>query len=177
MVDQSPESMILRQKARSLTPEEILKPETQQLIDDMFETCGSIAVGLAAPQVGHSIRLLILAPKSRKSFPGSFYEEPIAVINPIILAKSEEKVYGWDGCMSIKNDRGYPRAWFERHRSVEVQFLDWYGNSHTRRLDGFVSRIFQHEFDHLEGVLFTDYVDAKDLVQEDDFNKKMKENA
>src|ERR1700679_3540238 len=98
---------------------------------------GVVAVGVAAPQVGHSIRLLILAPKPRKAFPGSVYEEPFAILNPIVVNKSTEMVEGWDGCMSIKNDRGYPRALFKRHKLVHVRFFDRKGRMQERYFEGF----------------------------------------
>ncbi|MSR82952.1 MAG: peptide deformylase [Candidatus Latescibacteria bacterium] len=143
---------VLRQPAKALTSDQILQPAIQQLIGDMVETMVDYeGVGLAAPQVYQSLRLLVLG------YPDADPEDPddlplTAFINPEWVTQSEEKELGYEGCLSIPDLRGQvPRsAW------VEVRALDREGKPFALRAEGFLARVLQHEVDHLDGILFPD---------------------
>ncbi|PWN05682.1 peptide deformylase [Rhodohalobacter mucosus] len=132
--------------------------ELQQLISDMFETMyNSNGVGLAAPQIGRSIRLFVM---DADAITSELDEEedlgPIAMINPKIESLSGDKVKMEEGCLSIPDLRDE----IVRPDIVTVSYLDREFNSKKLTAEGWVSRVIQHEFDHLEGTLFIDYLSA-----------------
>lgn len=146
---------VLRRKAKPVTK---FDKELQTLIDDMIETMREApGVGLAAPQVNISQQLAVIEyaedddeeenedapPKPKKLY---------IIINPEIIKASEEKVTGVEGCLSIPGMLGE----VERHESIQVKALNRHGNPVKLKVDGWTARIFQHEIDHLNGVLFTD---------------------
>jgi peptide deformylase len=138
----------LRKKARKVTD---FGPKLQTLIDDMFETMREApGVGLAAPQVDIPIRLLVVefGDEEDPEAPNKLY----SLINPEIVRYSQETVVGTEGCLSIPNLVGD----VERYQGITVQFQDRHGKSTKIKTEGWLARIFQHEIDHLNGVLFTD---------------------
>jgi peptide deformylase len=147
-----------------------LTPEIQQLIDDLMETADlANGVGIAAPQVAQSWRLFILASRPSPRYPQAPTMEPTAIINPRIMDRSTEEVLGWEGCLSVPGWRG-PVA---RSRWVDVEYFDRFGQPQHIRLTDFVARIFQHEYDHLEGILFVDRVRSAELISEEEYQKIM----
>jgi peptide deformylase len=138
----------LRTPARALPPERIADPEVQSLIDDMVETMREAhGVGLAAPQVGEEAQIFVY--QAAESSP----EIPLhVVINPMITPHSRELAYDWEGCLSIPDLRGL----VPRHPSVRVQGLGRDGRPLDYVASDFEARIVQHEFDHLNGVVFLD---------------------
>ena len=136
---------VLRKPAAAV---EAVDDELRRLIDDMFETMyHADGVGLAAPQVGISKRVLVIDTHEEGAV-------PIALINPEILETSSETERGEEGCLSIPGLRDV----VERPANVVVQALDAQGN--TVRIEGstLLARALQHEIDHLDGVLFIDRV-------------------
>lgn len=126
-------------------------PETQQLIDDMFETLHEEAgAGLAAPQVNVSQQVILVEYGSEEdeNIPPTLY----IAINPKITRFSPETVMGAEGCLSIPNLMGE----VERAQEIVVEGLDRHGKPLKMKLRGWLARIFQHEIDHLNGILFTD---------------------
>jgi peptide deformylase len=147
-----------------------LTAEVQQSIDDLMETAErSNGVGIAAPQISQSWRLFILASRPSPRYPQAPTMEPIAIINPRILACSTEEVWGWEGCLSVPGLRGT----VARATWVEVEYFDRTGHRQQARFTDFVARIFQHEYDHLEGILFVDRVHSADLISEEEYQKIM----
>jgi peptide deformylase len=143
---------------------DILSPAIQTLIDQLLvivhQTNG---VGIAAPQMGERVQLIVLASRPNLRYPNAPIMAPLAVINPQIVAVSEALVSGWEGCLSVPDQRG----WVPRHQSVTVAGLDRSNQPQTLELTGFIARIFQHEYDHLQGVLFPDRVTHRDhLISE-----------
>lgn len=130
-------------------------PKLNELIENMYETMVQAeGVGLAAPQVGLPIRLLVidLAPfKEDDPELGSFR---ITMINPEIIEESEEEVEMSEGCLSIP---GISET-VARPEYIKIKYLDSDFNEHIDEYDGFRARVVQHEYDHLEGHLFTDKV-------------------
>ena len=123
----------------------------------MSETNG---VGIAAPQLGYSLAIVIIASRPNVRYPDAPQMEPIVMINPRILNYSQEMIIGEEGCLSVKNTRGH----VERNQSVTVEYIDRRGVSHRETYFGFVARIIQHELDHLDGILFIDRVEQEELV-------------
>jgi peptide deformylase len=142
---------VLRRKAHKITA---IDKDLQTFIDDMIETLHDApGVGLAAPQVSESIRLIVVEygeenEDGDEEGPKKLY----VVINPEIVEVSEEKIMGMEGCLSIPGLVGE----VERHQSLVVKGLNRFGKTVRIKADGWLARIFQHEIDHLNGVMFTD---------------------
>ncbi len=137
---------VLRKKARKITT---FDTDLNLLIDDMIETLRDApGVGLAAPQVGVSERLIVIEYSEFEDEKPKLY----VVINPEIIKPSEEKEVGVEACLSIPGVAGD----VERHLSLTVKGLNRFGKPLKIKASNWLARIFQHEIDHLEGVLFTD---------------------
>jgi peptide deformylase len=155
----------LRRKARKVDK---ITPEIRHLVDDMIETMREApGVGLAAPQVAVSKRVIVVeyAEAEVQEAPDGQEIQPIkkklyAVINPEITRRSEERVEGVEGCLSIPGWAGS----VERHAWIEVKGLNRAGGKIKLRPTGWLARIFQHEIDHLDGILFVDRVIGPDKV-------------
>jgi peptide deformylase len=148
-----------RLAAKAASIPDFSDPVLQKFIDDLI-ACGeeNHGVGIAAPQVGKSIRLFIMAPKPGPRYTDVTPMETTAVINPEILRMNGEMEKGWEGCLSVPGYRGL----VPRHTEIEVRFLDRHGKSHHAIFTGFLARVFQHEFDHIEGVLYPARMDKDD---------------
>jgi peptide deformylase len=156
---------LLKQRSE---PVEEITPEIQKTLDDMLETMYQAnGVGLAAPQVGILKRMLVIdTSKSTRYGNQEKTAEPVFVINPKIIKKSEETKDFEEGCLSIPNQR----AKVTRPAAVTVEYQDKSGKQIIKDLDGFMAVVFQHEIDHLDGIL---YVDRLNVVQ----RKNLSENA
>ena len=142
---------VLRAKARALDRSEIASPAVQQLVDDMIDTMFEYrGVGLAAPQVHHPMRLFVA---SLDDAAGESSEvEPLTLINPEIVAAGADVVEDWEGCLSIPDIRGrVPRS-----RAITVRALNRKGGRVEVDAKDFHARVLQHEYDHLDGILFFD---------------------
>lgn len=164
---------VLRQKASFI--ENIQDDRIQQLIDDLTVTVTKAnGVGIAAPQVAKACRLFIVASRPNPRYPNAPEMEPTAIINPRILSHSTEVVKGWEGCLSIPGIRGL----VPRYQAVEVEYTDRHGKSQKQEFTDFVARIFQHEYDHLDGVVFLDRLESTlDLMTEQEYQKLMQNNT
>ncbi|MEO0391627.1 MAG: peptide deformylase [Pseudomonadota bacterium] len=132
------------------TPVTAVTDEHRRLLDDMLETMyDAPGVGLAGPQVGVTERLLVLDPAEPEETP-----RPFKIINPEIIAASEAKSSFNEGCLSVPEQY----ADIERPAVVTVRYLDENGKQHEIEADGFLATVIQHEMDHLDGVLFVDYL-------------------
>ncbi len=141
---------VLRRKGKKIQK---ITPETTRLIDDMVETMRQApGVGLAAPQVAQSVRLFVAELEQDPELPGS--GKLYVVINPEYLYKSEEMTSGVEGCLSVPGYAGE----VERHTKVAIKGLDPRGRKIKLEAEGWLARVFQHEIDHLDGVLFTDHI-------------------
>ena len=142
---------VLRRKARQVTD---FGPELQTLIDDMVETMRAApGVGLAAPQVAESLQVITIeyGEEDEEGTPPRLY----TLVNPQITRASSEMVIGTEGCLSVPGIVGE----VERHEAVTVKAQNRRGQPVTIKAKGWLARIFQHEIDHLEGVLFIDLTD------------------
>jgi peptide deformylase len=157
---------ILRQTAQDV--EFPLSPAIQQLIIDLVHTAElANGVGIAAPQVSASLNLFILASRPSPRYPHAPTMEPTAIINPKIIDRSSENIGGWEGCLSVPHHR----AVVSRAQWVDVEYMNMQGCLQYQHFNDFVARIFQHEYDHLHGVLFVDHVRPKDLISEEEYLK------
>ena len=143
--------------------------EIQKLIDEMLVTLQqSKGVGLAAPQIGRSLQLVIIASHPNERYPNAPQMEATAMINPQIISRSAEIEKDWEGCLSVPMIRGL----VPRYRAIEVEYTDRQGDQQNAKLTDFVARIFQHEYDHLQGKVFLDRVETNlDLVSEQEYYK------
>lgn len=157
---------VLRETCRPVT--EVSAPEVQELVEDMIATCAEAnGVGIAAPQVYEPLRLFIVASRPSVRYPQAPQMEPTAMLNPRFTPVGSAMAEDWEGCLSIPGLRGR----VPRHEVIDIAFQTRLGELRSMRLEGFVARIFQHEFDHIEGIVFTDRADPKSLVTEREFQK------
>lgn len=140
---------ILTQVAEPVT--EFKTPALQDLIEGMLATLKEAqGVGLAAPQVGSLLQVLIVASRPNPRYPEAPQMQPLVMVNPRLLACSSEQVLGWEGCLSVPNCRGL----VARAREVEVEYYTPEGVQQRVVWQDFPARIFQHEYDHLMGRVF-----------------------
>jgi peptide deformylase len=159
---------VLRQRAFEV--ENILSDECQQLISKMMHAVSEAGgVGIAAPQIHHSVRIFIMCSKPNTRYPDAPLMPPTAIINPEILHFSYDKEKAWEGCLSVPSMRGL----VPRHSQITVRYFDQEGNEQQQELTGFIARIFQHELDHLNGLTFIDQLEStKDLISEAEWHKQ-----
>lgn len=135
---------VLRKKAKEVSQ---IDEHVLSLVKDMFEVMyANDGVGLAAPQLGVSLRIIVMDDG-----------KPRAMINPQIVYRSEEKIVGEEGCLSV------PEIFenVERSKEVIVKYKDENGIDQEERFVDYSARIVQHEYDHLDGVLFIDLIPAE----------------
>ena len=160
---------VLRERARELTPEELGSDDVQRLIDDMIETMRAAdGAGLAANQVGETVRVAVV--EVRPGNPRYPYKPPVpltVVVNPVIEPLDDELEQINEGCLSVPNLRGE----VPRHVSIRLRYLDREGVEHDEVRRGLTAGTFQHELDHLDGVLFVDRSDPRTLTTWAEFER------
>jgi len=138
---------LLRQVSKSV--EKVTKKE-KKLMDDMLETMyAAKGIGLAAIQIGVPKRIIVMDISKEEG-----KKEPRFIVNPIIKIKDPIKVTYEEGCLSVPNQF----AEVDRPSKCEVEYLDYNGDKKLLKADGLLSTCIQHEMDHLEGILFIDYL-------------------
>ncbi len=167
---------VLRQRARELSKEEILSPQIQQLIEMMKLTMRENGVGLAAPQVGYSLQIVVIedAEDYLKTLPDELLKlrerEPVpfhVIINPKMTKDESENLAFFEGCLSVHNCMGIvPRA-----RRVRVECFNEKAEPIVIEAKGWYARILQHEIDHLMGDLFLDRVYTRSLTTRENYEK------
>lgn len=142
---------VLRKEAKDITPD---YPDLKQLIDNMFETMyKSEGVGLAAPQIGLNIRVVVITLDVLKEDFPEYAGFNKAYINPHILEYDESETQSMEeGCLSLPGIHEPVR----RPTRIRVRYQDVDFTTHEEWVDGYLARVMQHEFDHLDGKLFTD---------------------
>ncbi|MFA6393356.1 MAG: peptide deformylase [Patescibacteria group bacterium] len=132
---------ILITRAKVFDIKDILSPRTKKLAADMVKMMLSAdGAGLAAPQIGKGLRLALINTK----------DGPLFIFNPKIIKKSLTKEWGEEGCLSVPGFFGEVR----RHKKITCEYVDEKGEKKTIKAEGFLARVFQHEIDHLDGILF-----------------------
>ena len=127
------------------------KPELHELLADMHDTMQALnGAGLAAPQIGVALRVVIFGMDSSPRYPDAEPVPQTVLINPVITPLDDELEDGWEGCLSVPGMRGL----VPRFLRLRYQGFDASGNAIDRTVEGFHARVVQHECDHLDGVLY-----------------------
>tara|TARA_B100000965_G_scaffold295033_1_gene253085 strand:- start:210 stop:737 length:528 start_codon:yes stop_codon:yes gene_type:complete len=158
---------LLREEAKPFTFEEILSEDTEILLKDMWDSLEEAGgIGLAAPQIGISKQLAIIKLSEESDrYPDMETSEAYIIFNPKITVLDKEKQGFWEGCLSVPGLRGY----VERPRKVKIDFLDENAKERTIEVEDFLATVFQHELDHLIGMLYVDRMeDVSSLMYEDE---------
>ncbi len=160
---------VLRAPTREVSPDELASPEIQQLIDDMIDTMRAAnGAGIAANQVHESVRITVIEVNDNPRYPYKPKIPLTVVVNPVIEPLDDELVEINEGCLSVPNLRGN----VFRHVNVRVRYLDRYGIEHDEIKRGLTAGTFQHECDHLDGLLFLDRVaDTRTLTTWEQFER------
>jgi peptide deformylase len=141
--------------------QELLITFIDELLATMLEAQG---IGIAAPQVFDPRSIMIIASRPNPRYPDAPDMRPLVLVNPVIITSSEYKVWEWEGCLSVPGLRGR----IERSNSVDVAYLDTDGKAQNIKLEGFVARIFLHEFDHLIGKTWLDHITSTENIMAND---------
>lgn len=159
---------VLRQIARPLSLEELASPEIQQLILDMRDTMRAApGVGLAAPQIGESLQLVVIEDSQTNDAQEREVVPFHVLVNPTLTVRTEEVVPAYEGCLSFSGfSMIVPRA-----RKVRVEALDEHGQRLVKVATGWYARILQHEVDHLNGTVCCDRMDSRTLTTTANFAK------
>lgn len=173
---------VLRARAREVTSDELRGEVVQGLIDDMIETMrGANGAGLAANQVGQTLRIAVV--EVRPGNPRYPYKPPIpltVIVNPVIDPLDDDVAHINEGCLSVPGLRGE----VPRHMSIRLRYTDREGAEHEEVRSGLTAGTFQHELDHLDGILFVDRVEDPTTLttwaqferfHQDDFARRARE--
>jgi peptide deformylase len=161
---------VLRERAREVSPDELRSDPVQRLIDDMVDTMRAAnGAGLAANQVGETVRIAVV--EVRRDNPRYPYKPPVpltVIVNPVIEPLDDEIELINEGCLSVPNLRGE----VPRHVSIRLRYTDREGEEQEEVRRGLTAGTFQHELDHLDGILFLDRVaDPRTLTTWDQFER------
>ena len=158
---------LLREMASEFSKEEILREDTNELLFDMWETLDFAGgIGLAAPQIGVSKQLAVIKlSEDSDRYPDMETTDLYVIFNPQITVLDKELQGFWEGCLSVPGLRGY----VERPRKVKIDYLDENAEERTIEVEDFLATVFQHELDHLIGMLYVDRMeDVSTLMFEDE---------
>ena len=160
---------LLRERSRELTLDELARPAPQQLIDDLIDTMHAAnGAGIAAPQVGELVRIATIEVGDNPRYPYKPRIPLTVVVNPVIEPLDGELVEINEGCLSVPDMRGNVM----RHVNVRVRWWDRDGAEHDEVRRGLTAGTFQHECDHLDGLLFLDRVhDTRSLTTWEQFER------
>lgn len=165
---------VLGHIAEPVVLDEIQTPRIQAILEDMREALDGEkdGVAIAAPQIGVSLRIFLVADKA---YPNSRKDRPLVFINPEITKHSKEKRYMQEGCLSVRWKYGDALRW----KQATVRAHDEKGQEFTTSGSGLIAQIFQHETDHLDGILFDEHAEnLRDLTEEeiDEYKKDLENN-
>ena len=126
-------------------------PELHELLADMFDTMHAAGgVGLAAPQIGESVRVVVFGFEQNERYPEAPAVPRTILLNPVLTPLGNDEEEGWEGCLSVPGLRGL----VPRYRRLRYRGFDPQGTPIDRTVEGFHARVVQHEVDHLEGILY-----------------------
>jgi peptide deformylase len=157
----------LRRQAQAV--EDFTDPGLQELLTRLEQIMlDAKGVGIAAPQLGESSQIIIIASRPTPRYPNAPLMDALVMINPHFTHLDSELVKDWEGCLSVPGIR----ALVPRHRNIQVDFQDRLGQAQKLVLTDFPARVFQHEFDHLQGLVYLDRVETnRDIFSEAEFFK------
>lgn len=156
----------LRRVAEEVPTAELGSAQLRDLIADMVDTLHDAGgIGLAAPQIGESVRVAIV--EIGESAASGLQLVPLTMfVNPTVEVRDRTTAGHWEGCLSVPGLRGY----VERPQHVRVGFFDLHGQRRSMDAKGFLATVLQHEFDHLDGTLYIDRIsDSRKLAFEEEF--------
>lgn len=158
---------VLRLQAQMVT--DIQNAEIQHIIETLQNTLATTqGVGIAAPQISVSKRIMIIASRPTPRYPSAPLMEPTVMINPAFQPLSDTREKDWEGCLSVPGIR----ALVPRYTEILINYINQQNDLVEAKLDGFVARVFQHEFDHLEGIVYLDRIeDNRDIFAESEYFK------
>jgi peptide deformylase len=163
----------LRRRAHEVSLDELRSPEIQALIDDLIETKRAAnGAGLAAPQIGESVRIAVAEVDGVN--PRYPYKPPIpltVMVDPVLHAAADDTELINEGCLSLPDVRAEVPRWM----SIAISYLDRDGNERAERKRGLTAGTFQHEIDHLDGTLITDRADAASVTSWADYERLHRE--
>jgi len=160
---------VLRKPAEPII--DVTATAIKQLVADLIATAENAGgVGIAAPQVSESLQVFIMASNPNSRYPTAPNMTPTAIFNPKIVKSGGEIIKDWEGCLSVPGIRGL----VPRHSQISVEFETADGIKQHQEFEGFIARIFQHEYDHLIGLTFLDQVtNNKDLMSTQEFRRQL----
>ncbi|PJZ69559.1 peptide deformylase [Leptospira perolatii] len=151
---------ILRKVSEPVHPDELQTKEFKKLIRDMFDTMRfAEGVGLAAPQIGVLKQLVVVGTDPKEDFPEESKVPEKIIINPVITPLTDKVDGNWEGCLSVPGMRGL----VERPNKIRMKWMDEKGNEHDQIIEGYQAVVYQHECDHLHGVLYVDKLKSTKL--------------
>jgi peptide deformylase len=164
---------VLRERARELSAKEIASAQIQRLIDDLIETKRAThGAGIAANQVGGAVRVAVVeVEEGNPRYPYKPPEPLTVMVNPTIEPLGDETVEINEGCLSVPDLRGS----LHRHLAVRVRYLDREGRESELVRRGLTAGTFQHEVDHLDGILFVDRADPRTLATCEQFDRHQRD--
>jgi peptide deformylase len=165
---------ILRKPARKLSKNEVLSLKTRTVIAEMKALVDSnkYGVGISANQIGEDMAISIIAIKPTPTRPDSLHFESI-LINPEIIEVFGRKVSVWEGCLSCGVGKNAIFGRVTRHKKVRVKYLNETGDPREATLDGLAAHVIQHEIDHLNGIIFLDKAQRKNLMMADEYRTRI----
>jgi peptide deformylase len=164
---------VLRERARELETDEVASAQIQGLIDDLIETKRAThGAGLAANQVGEAVRVAVVeVEEGNPRYPYKPPEPLTVMINPVLEPIDDQTIEINEGCLSVPDLRGS----LPRHLAVRIRYLDRHGAEHDDVKRGLTAGTFQHEIDHLDGVLFVDRADPRTFATWEQFDRHQRE--
>lgn len=157
--------LILRTPAQAVSQAEFNQPSLIQFSEDLLATMlEANGIGIAAPQVFDPRAMMFIASRPNVRYPDAPLMDPLLLINPTIVAQSDNKVWEWEGCLSVPGLRGN----ILRPDWVDVKYQNQQGDKLQQRFEGFVARIFLHEFDHLIGLTWLDHITDTNQIMAND---------
>ncbi len=162
---------ILRKKAKKTSVKFLNSKKGKELVKNMIHTMRETkGVGLAAPQVSEHIQLVVMEMRPSKTRPGIKHKGPIVAMNPKIVSYSKEMINGAEGCLSLKGIVGDVK----RSKNITVHYTNEKGEKIIENANKYWARIFQHEIDHLNGIIYMDRVeDKKSVMTSSEYEKRM----
>lgn len=160
---------VLRQKARLV--DDFNGVKFRELLDVLQEAMQeSNGIGIAAPQLGASWQIIIVASRPTTRYPNAPEMAPVVMVNPRFRVVDSCLLKDWEGCLSVPGIR----ALVPRYRSIQVDYQHANGQPRQMVLENFPARVFQHEYDHLQGLVYLDRVETnQDIISESEFFKRI----
>lgn len=162
---------MIRKKSKRLSKSEIKLKETKNIIKDLTDSMRHYnLVGMSAPQIDHNLRVFVTEIRNKKNRKVDEIDNLRVFINPKITSYSKGKILGYEGCGSVSNSNIFGLV--NRSKSIKIEALDMDGKLFKLSASGLLARVIQHEYDHLDGILFIDKVtDTKSLMSGTEYRK------